>query len=222
MIRLVAGLAKPAPLQIYERFFKSGLRDANVVREVIARTGHAMEEFGSILDHGCGCGRVIRHWKQLEGPSLAGSDYNPYLIEWCQANLPFATFKANSLEARLDYEDEAFDLVYAISVFTHLDRELQAPWIAELRRVMQPGGLLLMTIFSSRSEEHLDPAQREQFVSGDLVVSRPMLRGTNACTAFHPERYVTDELASGLEILEWAPGAKDGRQDAVVLQKPRT
>ena len=60
------------------------------MRAILARSGVTIERLGAILDFGCGAGRVLRHWKSLEGPALHGTDYNPELVAWCAASLPFA------------------------------------------------------------------------------------------------------------------------------------
>ena len=72
----------------------------------------AIEQFGSMLDFGCGCGRMIRHWHDLPRRRLHGCDYNPLLVAWCSEHLPFAEFRGNALEPPLPYEDDQFDLVY--------------------------------------------------------------------------------------------------------------
>ena len=52
----------------------------------------------------------------------------------------------------MPHPDEYFDLVYAISVFTHVTDEW-ADWVLELRRILKPGGLLLATFIGPRSWE---------------------------------------------------------------------
>jgi hypothetical protein len=39
----------------------------------------------------------------------------------------------------MDYANEQFDLIYAISVFTHLTEDLQHSWLNELGRVKRGG-----------------------------------------------------------------------------------
>src|SRR5437763_12722131 len=78
-----------------------------------------LEELGSVLDFGCGCGRVTRWWGDFHG-TVAGSDVSAAAIDWCRANLLFGRFETNALAPPLVFEDESFDLVYALSVFTHL------------------------------------------------------------------------------------------------------
>ena len=160
---------------------------------MLAKNGVEMRDFEALLDFGCGCGRVIRQWRSLAGTDLHGTDYNPYLIEWCRRHLPFASFTTNDLSPSLSYEDETFDFVYAISIFTHLDEPLQVPWMSELRRVTKPGGFLLVTLNGASKlerlgEDQLGAEQRQRFAAGELVVLRAHLPGTTACAAFHPER----------------------------------
>ena len=98
-----------------------------------------------MMDFGCGCGRVTRHLKDLPG-NVHGSDYNPHLVHWCAEHLPFGEFRTNDAEPPLPYDDDFFDFLYSISIFTHLDEPLQVPWMHELARVVRPGGLLLITV----------------------------------------------------------------------------
>ena len=141
---------------------------------------------------------------------------------WCADNLTFADFEVNTLEPPLPYEDDRFDLVYSVSIFTHLDEVLQRPWIEELARVVRPGGLVLVTVTGPElATELLRPEDLERFERGELVVKRSELAGMNACAAYHPARYIREELARGFELVEHVvSGAPDVRQDAVLLRVP--
>ena len=68
---------------------------ASIVRLLLRRHGADIEGLGTILDFGCGAGRVIRHFSSLKGTTLFGTDINPELTNWCQRNLPFAKFTVN-------------------------------------------------------------------------------------------------------------------------------
>jgi SAM-dependent methyltransferase len=211
-------------------FLEGGRLAASGMMAILARNGIAPERLGAILDFGCGAGRVLRHWKGLYwgngtdqgGPTLHGTDYNPELVAWCAANLPFAECRVNHLVGGLDYPDATFDLVYAFSVFTHLTAERQAFWIAELSRVLIPGGSLFLTTHGEHYLSRLSPAEQVTFRAGDLVVRGSKRAGSNDCAAFHPESYVRKNLARHFEVVEFVPeGAKGNpRQDAYLLRKP--
>jgi SAM-dependent methyltransferase len=210
-------------------FLAGGETVARTIAQALERHGVAMEKLGSLLDFGVGCGRVLRFWKGLaeQGVDVHGTDYNPKLVGWCRRGLPFASFEVNELAPPLPYPDARFDLVYAYSVFTHLPGDLQAAWAKELRRVLRPEGLLLFTTHGTPfAEARLSPQELERFRSGELVVRAPTAPGTNPYAAFHPERYVREQLAAGFTPIDFVEGAgptgsSSGgvRQDVHLLRK---
>jgi len=179
--------------------------------------------FQSILDFGCGCGRVIRHWPQTTDAALHGTDCNPKLVEWCRRNLPFAQFQSNTLDPRLDYADGMFDFAYALSVFTHTPEDLQQPWMIELRRVLRPGGYLLITTQGDQFFSKLDPGEQDRYRQGKIVMRYGGAGGTNLCSVYHPETYVRGKLAGTFDWIVSSPrgAAGNGRQDMYLLRKPQ-
>lgn len=98
------------------------------------------------LDFGCGAGRTLRHFlPEARGAELWGADIDARSIEWLQRNLcPPLHALCNGPDPPISLESEAFDLVWALSVFTHLtDSSLE--WLLELHRLLKPEGLLTAT-----------------------------------------------------------------------------
>lgn len=174
----------------------------------------------SVLDFGCGCGRVTRYWSGFAG-AVAGSDLDGPAVAWCRSNLPFARFEQNGLEPPLAFGSESFDLVYALSVFTHLTAELQLAWRDELRRVLRPGGFLLVTTHGRSYLPKLDDEEREKFERGELVVRWGDVAGSNLCSAYHPEAYLRETFAQGFALVELEPEGAKGNptQDLVLLRR---
>lgn len=218
----------PPPEEIYlvtgaedaSWFLRSGEIHTRIIRDLLRKNGLVIEEFDSLLDFGCGCGRLIRHWNTLERPAVYGTDYNPRLISWCEKNLDFARFRVNDLVGELKYESGKFDLVYAFSVFTHLTEDQQSFWIEELARVLRPGGHLLITTHGERFLEKLSPDDVKRYREGYLVVRREEEAGSNRCAAFHPESYVRERLAGNLSVIDCRPGTEECSQDMYLLRKP--
>ena len=99
-----------------------------------------------VLDFGCGAGRTLRHFlaEAHAGTELWGADIDADSIAWLSANLcpPLHAIR-NAPAPPLDIEG-GLDLIWALSVFTHLtDQSL--PWLVELHRLLAPGGLLVAT-----------------------------------------------------------------------------
>jgi SAM-dependent methyltransferase len=203
------------------RFIRVGEQSAQRVRRAIAATGRDLSRFERILDFGCGCGRVARHWANLDGPEICGCDQNPELVEWCSRNLPFMSVRVNGVEPPTPYEDSSFELVYALSVLTHLPEELQSPWMAEFRRILRPDGLLLFTTLGERSKGRADARGRADFEAGRLVVKRSQLPGSNLCTVLHPYSYVTNGLLDGFSLLSFTEAASPQGQDTYLARRQR-
>lgn len=207
-------------------FLRTGREHNAFIRELVARGGGSVEEIRAVLDFGCGCGRLARWWSDLDGLEVHGSDYNPELVEWCARNLPFMTAQVNGLEPPLPYPEERFDLVYALSVFTHLSEPLQDRWLAELRRVLRPGGYLFFTVSGDAFLDKLVGEDRARYEAHQLVIHFTEVEGSNVCAAYHPPRYVEERMLERFELLEAVPGPRDGAgpgeltQDAYLARKP--
>lgn len=202
-----------------------------------------------VLDIGCGIGRMaLPLTGYLQGGSYAGFDVGREMVRWCSRNVtprhpnfefawapifnakynPFGTVAAG--EFRFPYEDASFDFAFATSLFTHLQREETARYLAETARVLRPGGTCLLTFFLLTPEAEAEiAAGRAGFdfrhpVAGGMTTDP---RQPEEAIAFRVE--ILRELASeaGLTIREpihfgsWAhaPGAPS-MQDIVVAQRP--
>jgi SAM-dependent methyltransferase len=221
MIQLVAGMWSPH--RFYQGFIEGGARVARRMFEMLDRAGSPARSQRQVLDFGCGCGRVMRQWKDLDVHRLHGTDYNPYLVEWCKSNLPFGTYAVNGLEPGIDQPSETFDLVYSYSVFTHLPEPLQDDWLAELTRVTVPRGYVWLTFHGRHMAAGLAPELRARLDAGELVIVNQLGArdgGTNACAAFHPPEYVRRLTGGVLDIVDFVPGDKEFTQDAYLLRKP--
>lgn len=203
-------------------FLASGRHNADLVRELLREHGSSVEELGALLDWGCGCGRVLRHWADLRD-RVYGCDIDSRMVAWCDEHLPFAEVKVNALSPPLPYGDATFELVHAFSVMTHLSEELQQAWLREVHRVLEPGGFFLFSTLGEyyASRNRLTPAELESFSRGNLVVLYERSAGTSLCSAYHPPDYVRRELAQDFEHVAFRAAADDGRHDIHLLRKPR-
>lgn len=205
------------PNYAVEDFLAMGRLCADQIRDSLRRQGADLASFGAILDFGCGCGRTVRNWAALSRVRVHGTDYNARLVGWCKANLPFSRFALNQLGPPLRYADSTFDLAYAFSVFTHLPEDLQRAWMNEFRRILKPGGFLILSTMPEASLP-ADEAARAVFRSGRLLVLNPADAGANSCLVFHPPQYLEEELAPPFQVLETIPGGVG--QDFWLLRKP--
>lgn len=202
------------------------LADARAGAEMIERTLAAASvdpaRLGAILDFGCGCGRITRHWAGIQGPEIHGCDYNPELVAWCRENLPFMRAEVNAGEPPSPYEPDTFDLVYAVSILTHMTDDLARAWLADYARIVRPGGLLLFTAHGDAYRRKLTERERMAYDRGEPVVQRAGVVGKNACAAYHPYSYVTGQLLADFDLVNhYGSGATGAFPQDVYLARRR-
>jgi SAM-dependent methyltransferase len=205
-----------------EWFLDGGQRAADAIRGALAAQGADLATFDRVLDLGCGCGRVLRQWRSLpDRVELHGVDTQEILVKEASRTVPRARVAVNALEPPLPYPDQSFDLVYCLSVFTHLDEPVSLRWRDEIRRILKPGGFWIVTTQGNVYRPKLSRAERQVFDGGGVVCQRDAFRGLNLCQTFHPESYVRRVLADGLRVASFEPeGAKGNpRQDLYVLTR---
>jgi SAM-dependent methyltransferase len=194
---------------------------AQSIRDALNRNGLDLDKFEAVLDFGCGSGRVLRNFGSLSG-RLYGADYNAILLEFCRTKLRLAEVRRNDLAPPTEWPDSKFDLVYLLSVFTHLTEPVQHLWLNEFKRIIRPGGYLLFSVHGEKFLPSLSKENQTAFNRGELVMVQRELEGRNECGAYHPESYVRSNLTQGWELVDFIPeGARgNGGQDYYLFRKP--
>ena len=204
----------------------SGRRDAWTVLSMVEKYGADLTVMQSVLEFGCGSARVLRHFRYIEGLWLTGTDANPMPIEWDRQNLSGIEFNHNGLQPPLSYKDGSFDLIYALSVFTHIPLAWQGAWLDELRRVLRPGGYLLCTFHGENfvnwmlNNEDRRKLQRE----GKLTLDAKSVRASYSTQilgcwdVFQSRNEIRKVFGKNFAFLCYEPEASS-RQDTLVLRK---
>jgi len=158
----------------------------------------------NILEWGCGPGRVVRHLPSLFGSrgQIYGTDYNAETVHWCKKNIPQVHFEINGLYPPLNFEDERFDAVYAISVFTHLSEEIGRLWINELERITASKGLIVFTVNGDSLKRYLLPDELAKYESYGFVERSNYQEGKKWFSTFHSPQYVAKSFLTHMEVLE--------------------
>jgi SAM-dependent methyltransferase len=174
----------------------------------------------AVLDFGCGCGRVARGWRHHPHVALAGVDTHPLAVRWCQRNLEGRFFRC-ALDSALPFADGEFDLVYALSVLTHLSVPHQERVLEELARTLKPEGRAAISLHGVANATALPPELRQRFDAGEIVLSRYGPEGSNDVNAFHPHAAAIELFARRFEVEEFRPSGASGNppQDLYVLRR---
>jgi glycosyltransferase involved in cell wall biosynthesis/SAM-dependent methyltransferase len=209
----------------------------DMLADCLRRVGASMDDVRRGLDWGCSSGRVVRvmaaAWPAAQ---WHGADPNTAAILWAQEHLPAVRFLHSPQDPPLPYEDGSFDLVFAISIWSHYAEGAALRWLEEMRRVVAPDGRLILTTHgwhaveqdahhSARTPHQIDDIRRElarrgfwfrpEFgAGGDWGVKHPEW-GTAFFTTEWLARHATPQWA----IEDFAVGQNANYQDVYVLRR---
>ncbi len=192
-----------------------------------------------LFELGCASGRVLRHFIAQEPTTwdLWGADLNFRNVSWVSTFLPEVKIVQNSALPHLPIEDNFVDAVCAFSVFSHIET-FELAWLAEIRRILRPGGVAYLTIMSDKTWDRIRnwegnaitatlrriPGFNEACLNDPMPAERIAFRGaadrTNTANVFISQDYVHRVWGRYLEVLEIRTLDHYYSQDVVVLRKP--
>lgn len=172
------------------------------------------------LDFGCGSGKVLRHFlPEARECELWGCDIDEPSIAWLQRELspPLHPF-LNGEAPPLDQPGGKFDLVWSVSVFTHLT-DHWAGWLAELHRVLAPDGLAIISFLGRAMYEVWTGSKWDEDEIGMTVLNHGQDWELGGPTVFHSPWWLREHWGRAFEIVQMREGAAPREHGLVVLRR---
>ena len=216
-----------------DEYLNSGKKDIATLKSILQPHAPAIESMRAILELGCAAGRMVRWLADSAGAcEIWGVDIDATSISWCKQHLhPPLNFATTTIWPHLPFPDGFFNLVYAGSVFTHID-DLADAWFLELRRVIAPGGKLCITIHDKHTIELLDGPSRDVWLA-QFLRNEPELkyaeysradfgmftvgRGTDS-QVFYDLDFLIEQISTMFRVLSVTPEAY-GYQTVLLLER---
>jgi SAM-dependent methyltransferase len=223
-------------------FVAGGREAAHELALASTSAGAPLHQARGVLDFGCGSGRVLTHVAALAPQArCCGCDVDSVAIAWAARHKPELRWAVSDFVPPLPFASEQFDLVYSISVFSHLHEDLQDRWLEELRRVLAPGGFALLSVHGDHAFRQFrcgavstgwcraGAFDREPLRAGELVFE-PYVRsrwndtdlpgvGPGYGLAFHGRDYVARHWSTVFDVLGVRERAIAGWQDLVMCRR---
>jgi ubiquinone/menaquinone biosynthesis C-methylase UbiE len=221
-------------------YLSGGYADAKSIFDLLNTNKHSAQELESdmlleqcennrILDFGCAAGRVTR-WVKDFAPNAEvwGVDIDASRIVW--ANLALASrahFVMTTKIPHLPFEDRSFSLVFAFSVFSHID-DLADAWLLELRRILDIGKCAVITIMDNSTidlmqEKYSDydlPKRLREY--SEFYINRDFsmfsITRDSVPDVWYDIDYFKKRLDRFFDVLDVVPGFH-GWQTGILLQK---
>jgi 2-polyprenyl-3-methyl-5-hydroxy-6-metoxy-1,4-benzoquinol methylase len=145
------------------RFFVNHEMAKNPIREYLSDGWRTLSELillleqveqpllktARVLEFAAGFGRFTRHLTKALPGRVTCTDIMPGSIDFLKEQFNVQGFESSD-DPQQVLRDEKYELVFVLSMFTHLPISMWQPWLQSLRRLVQPGGLL---VFSVHNEE---------------------------------------------------------------------
>jgi SAM-dependent methyltransferase len=202
----------------WRNYVETGRSDSTVFAGLIR--AHAPNA-KSVLEWGCGPARILRHMPDaLPGVACFGSDPNRRSLSWVRgAGLGLTV---------IDQDDwpplktlRSFDVIYGVSVLTHLNRAQQSAWLAELWRLLNQGGVVILTTHGRACTGVLLPNEVAQFDRDGFVERGGVQKGKRCFVTYHHPRFMRETLLKDWRVLAHIADnpASHSIQDIWVAQK---
>jgi ubiquinone/menaquinone biosynthesis C-methylase UbiE len=230
------------------QYFASGIRTYLPIATAAEWVGVDLRAGGkNVLDFGCGVARQLLHFtRHYPDNQYFACDVDDTSIGFIRRAYPRVEAYANGFSPPLEYGDASFDMVYSVSIFSHLNPLDQSIWLDELSRVTKPGGYLFLTTEGTSALPALtaafgrDEASLREVLSRDGMIyreyegwkrevdSQQTLRiasslvgversyGNTVVSADYVRETWSNDDRDVIQIVE---GIIDNRQDLVVIRK---
>ncbi len=207
----------------YRLYWESGQRDAATLTALIER--HLGRQAEAVAEWGCGLARILRHMPTTA--KRTGTDLNGDAIAWARSNIADIEFVENDLTPPWPLAAGSQDVIYAISVFTHLSQTAEAAWVEAIADSLKPGGLFIFTVHGRYAPGQLLPDEQRAFDAGEAVYRANVAEGSRLFASYHPEPAVrrrfearfdavagpADEMGQTLWVFKKSAGAPDAGGD---------
>ena len=222
-----------------------GLASAIRITSKAENRQHPFESASKVLDFGCGISRILRYLIEFcSGPQYYASEVVPDFIRWGQHAFPEATYLPQQNRPPLAMQEGSLEIIYAYSIFTHFEEKLHRLWLSELHRLLQPDGLLILTVHGEtilrrcQGEEHvrkelcvvgrnyddlLRKFYRDGYVFYKCYEPKHLAKGgidaRKYGIAYISQDYINKNWSNQFQLLEYDKGGDGNWQDYVILKR---
>jgi SAM-dependent methyltransferase len=138
----------------YAEKFKDEMDDKPFDRDCLDRLAREVGSLGTICDLGCGPGQIARYLHR-QGAQTLGVDLSPCMIAEAQRLNPEIPFHQGDMLSLPD-ADNSWGGIAAFYCIIHIPREQIMDALREMKRVLKPGGVLLITFHIGDEAKHVD------------------------------------------------------------------
>ncbi len=205
----------------FREYLSDGWRSMVELMTILEHVNRPLLKFNSVLEFAAGFGRFTRHLAKALPGKLTCSDVQADSVDFLKKSFGVDGFYSTHEPDTLNFPAQ-YELVFALSMFTHVPLEMWGPWLRCMYRGVAPGGLLVITIhnenmakksgvqFSERGDHFI---RSSESTSLDSAVYGTTFT-TTQCAINAVQSALQQNILAHEEIAFWTG------QDAIIIQKP--
>lgn len=178
-------------------YLSDGWRTMSELMQLLEQLDRPLLKTQSVLEFAAGFGRFTRHLAHALPGRVTCTDIQPGSIEFLRDQFGVDAFYSASNPEEIVYPRQ-YELIFVLSLFTHLPVERWGAWLKHLHRGLAPGGLLVFSV-------HNEKAAKEEGVTFDQRGTHfirssesPQLGADEYGTTFATDSFVTAQIESAL------------------------
>lgn len=200
-------------------YLSDGWRTLSELLVLLEEANIPLTYMDRVLEFACGYGRFSRHLAKALPGRVTCSDILPGSVDFVRDRFGVDGFYSCHDPSRIVFP-KRYDLVFVLSLFTHLPTDMWLPWLRSLGRAVTPGGVLLFTVHSEAAGTSAGISFSEDGTCFIPHSESPSLSvesyGTTYTTRQAAEKQV--RFAFEKEPLLYKPTAFWNGQDAILVQ----
>ena len=200
-------------------YLSDGWRTLSELMLLLESVDRPLSKTGSVLEFAAGFGRFTRHLAKILPGRVTCSDVMPGSVAFLQNQFGVAAFESSHDPEKISHAGQ-YELVFVLSMFTHLPMHMWAPWLRALMRMVKPGGMLVFSVHNEQVAKEIGvsfDANGTHFIASS---ESPSIDAQTYGTTYTTRKFVEDIVADacGSEVVFYKTLAFWNGQDAVVVR----
>ncbi|MEE4639003.1 MAG: class I SAM-dependent methyltransferase [Wenzhouxiangella sp.] len=200
-------------------YLADGWRTLSELMVLLESLDRPLLKTASMLEFACGFGRFTRHLAPLLPGRVSCADVLPGSVEFVREQFGVHAFESAMNPAQVHFPDR-YELVFVLSLFTHLPVASWRAWLQTLAEAVKPGGLLLLSFHNEQAAAEFGVSFDDSGIFFQASSESPTLNARQYGTTLTTRKIIESEIAAALEtpIALYRERAFWVGQDAVAIR----
>ena len=212
----------PSSLHPIRDYLADGWRTLAELTQLLARLERNLHTCSHFLEFACGFGRFTRHLvSALPTNTLHVSDVVPGSVDFLRSQFNVSGFYSSTDPATVSFPPQQhYDIIFVLSLFSHLPDSTWQAWLTRLFSVVKPGGVLIITTHGEKCATQAGVTLTDGYAFFPDSESHALSHDVYGCTFTTPE-YVDRTISTLAErrSVHHFPAHFWGNQDAYAISR---